>query len=57
VLIAEGGAAWAPFLGDRMNEGYRQHGVTAVPSLTGMGAFLDLFPHIGEPPNDDEELF
>ncbi|WP_213575899.1 amidohydrolase family protein [Rhodococcus sp. USK13] len=118
VLIAEGGAAWAPFLGDRMNEGYRQHGmfvrptlsmppkeyiyrqvyvsfqhdVTAVAAVTGMGyqnvmfgsdyphlegtyghtqktlhelfdgvddkvrhritvgAFLDLFPHIGEPP-------
>jgi predicted TIM-barrel fold metal-dependent hydrolase len=125
VLIAEGGAAWAPFLGDRMNEGYRQHGmfvrptlslppkeyiyrqvyvsfqhdVTAVPALTAMGyqnvmwgsdyphlegtyghtqktlhelfdgvdgkvrhritvgAFLDLFPHIGEPPNDEEEFF
>jgi predicted TIM-barrel fold metal-dependent hydrolase len=125
VLIAEGGAAWAPFLGDRMNEGYRQHGmfvrptlslppkdyiyrqvyvsfqhdVTAVPTLTGMGyqnvmwgsdyphlegtyghtqktlhelfdgvdesvrhritigAFLDLFPHIGEPRGDEEEFF
>ena len=125
VLIAEGGAAWAPFLGDRMNEGYRQHGmfvrpmlslppkeyiyrqvyvsfqhdVTAVPALTGMGyqnvmwgsdyphlegtyghtqktlhelfdgvdekirhritvgAFLDLFPHIGEPRGDEEEFF
>ena len=125
VLIAEGGAAWAPFLGDRMNEGYRQHGmfvrptlslppkdyiyrqvyvsfqhdVTAVPALTGMGyqnvmwgsdyphlegtyghtqktlhelfdgvdekvrhritvgAFLDLFPHIGEPPGAEEEFF
>jgi predicted TIM-barrel fold metal-dependent hydrolase len=125
VLIAEGGAAWAPFMGDRMNEGYRQHGmfvrpslslppkeyiyrqvyvsfqhdVTAVATMTGMGyqnvmwgsdyphlegtyghtqktlhelfdgvdkkvrhritvgAFLDLFPHIGEPPNDDEEFF
>jgi predicted TIM-barrel fold metal-dependent hydrolase len=118
VLISEGGAAWAPFLGDRMNEGYRQHGMfvrpklsmlpkeyiyrqvyvsfqhdeTAVEAVTGMGyqnvmfgsdyphlegtyghtqktlhelfdgvddavrhritvgAFLDLFPHIGEPP-------
>jgi hypothetical protein len=125
VLIAEGGAAWAPFLGDRMNEGYRQHGmfvrptlslppkdyiyrqvyvsfqhdVTAVPALTAMGyqnvmwgsdyhhlegtyghtqktlhelfdgvdekvrhritvgAFLDLFPHIGEPRGDEEEFF
>ena len=25
VLVAEGGATWAPFLGDRMNEAYRQH--------------------------------
>jgi predicted TIM-barrel fold metal-dependent hydrolase len=25
VLISEGGATWAPFLGDRLNEGYRQH--------------------------------
>lgn len=120
VLIAEGGAAWAPFVGDRMNEGYRQHGMfvrpklellpkeyiyrqvyvsfqhdeTAVEAVTGMGyqnvmwgsdyphlegtyghtqktlhelfddvdlavrhrvtigAFLDLFPHIGEPPGN-----
>jgi predicted TIM-barrel fold metal-dependent hydrolase len=22
-----------------------------------VGAFLDLFPHIGEPPNDEEEFF
>jgi predicted TIM-barrel fold metal-dependent hydrolase len=118
VLISEGGAAWAPFLGDRMNEGYRQHGMfvrpklsmlpkeyiyrqvyvsfqhdeTAVSAVSSMGyqnvvfgsdyphlegtyghtqktlhelfdgvdpavrhrvtvgAFLDLFPHIGEPP-------
>lgn len=120
VLIAEGGAAWAPFVGDRMNEGYRQHGmfvrpklsllpseyiyrqvyvsfqhdVTAVHAMTSMGyqnvmwgsdyphlegtyghtqktlhelfdgldpsvrqrvtigSFLDLFPHIGEPPGN-----
>jgi predicted TIM-barrel fold metal-dependent hydrolase len=120
VLISEGGAAWAPFLGDRMNEGYRQHGMfvrprlsmmpkdyiyrqvyvsfqhdaTAVDAVTSMGyqnvmfgsdyphlegtyghtqktlrelfdgvdesvrhritvgAFLDLFPHIGEPPGN-----
>lgn len=120
VLISEGGAAWAPFLGDRMNEGYRQHGMfvrpklsltpkefiyrqvyvsfqhdeTAVQTVTGMGyqnvmfgsdyphlegtyghtqktlhelfdgvdssvrhrvtvgAFLDLFPHVGEPPGN-----
>jgi hypothetical protein len=112
-------------MGDRMNEGYRQHGmfvrpslslppkeyiyrqvyvsfqhdVTAVATVTGMGyqnvmwgsdyphlegtyghtqktlhelfdgvddkvrhritvgAFLDLFPHIGEPPTGEEELF
>jgi predicted TIM-barrel fold metal-dependent hydrolase len=34
VLIAEGGAAWAPFLGDRMNEGYRQHGMFVRPTLS-----------------------
>lgn len=26
VLVAEGGATWGPFVGDRMNEAYRQHG-------------------------------
>lgn len=120
VLVSEGGAAWAPFLGDRMNEGYRQHSMfvrpklsmepkefiyrqvyvsfqhdeTAVETVTGMGynnvmfgsdyphlegtyghtqktlyelfdgvdpkvrdrvtvgAFLDLFPHIGVPPGN-----
>ena len=25
VLISEGGASWAPFIGDRLNEAYRQH--------------------------------
>ncbi|MGE3621435.1 MAG: amidohydrolase family protein [Acidimicrobiia bacterium] len=118
VLVAEGGATWAPFLGDRLNEGYRQHAVmawpklemlpkeyiyrqvycsfqhdvTAIPTLTSMGyrnvmfgsdyphlegtfghtqatlrelfdgqpddvryritigSFLDLFPHVGPPP-------
>jgi predicted TIM-barrel fold metal-dependent hydrolase len=34
VLIAEGGAAWAPFIGDRMNEGYRQHGMFVRPKLS-----------------------
>jgi predicted TIM-barrel fold metal-dependent hydrolase len=120
VLVSEGGAAWAPFLGDRMNESFRQqpffvwpklsmppkefinrqvyvsfqHDVTAVQTALGMdydnvmfgsdyphlegtyghtqktlhelfddvdpalrhrvtvGAFLDLFPHIGEPPGN-----
>jgi len=32
--FAEGGAAWAPFLGDRMNEGYRQHGLFVRPTLS-----------------------
>ncbi|MGX7678420.1 amidohydrolase family protein [Jatrophihabitans sp. DSM 45814] len=36
VLISEGGAAWAPFLGDRMNEGYRQHGMFVRPKLSMM---------------------
>ena len=31
VLISEGGATWVPFLGDRMNEGYRQHGMFVRP--------------------------
>ena len=118
VLISEGGATWAPFVGDRLNEAYRQHPMfddgrlpkppkeyimeqvyasfqhdeTAVPAFTGMGfrnilfgtdyphiegtyphtqkvlhevfdgvaddvsyririgAFLELFPSVGEPP-------
>jgi predicted TIM-barrel fold metal-dependent hydrolase len=118
VLVSEGGATWAPFLGDRMNEAYRQHhhfnngeismlpkeyinrqvyasfqhDETAIPAMTAMGfrnvmfgtgyphlegtfphtqkvlhelfdgidqatrdricigAFLDLFPHVGWPP-------
>jgi predicted TIM-barrel fold metal-dependent hydrolase len=118
VLISEGGGSWAPFIGDRMNEFFRQqpmwdegrlsllpkeyvmrqvyasfqHDETAVPTLTAMGyrnimfgtdyphlegtyphtqkvlheifddvdpdtsdririgAFLDLFPHVGRPP-------
>jgi predicted TIM-barrel fold metal-dependent hydrolase len=34
VFIAEGGASWVPALGDRMDEGYRQHGAFASPKLT-----------------------
>ncbi|MGX7679260.1 amidohydrolase family protein [Jatrophihabitans sp. DSM 45814] len=34
VLVSEGGAAWGPFLGDRMNEGYRQHGMYVRPELS-----------------------
>ena len=33
VLISEGGATWVPFIGDRMNEGYRQHGAFVRPTL------------------------
>lgn len=33
VLISEGGATWVPFMGDRMNEGYRQHGMFVRPTL------------------------
>lgn len=33
VLIAEGGATWVPFIGDRMNEGYRQHHMFVRPQL------------------------
>lgn len=120
ILISEGGATWVPFLGDRMNEAYRQHSfvtqpklkrepkeilysqvyasfqhdVSAVGAMTSMGyqnvmwgsdyphiegtfghtqktlhelfddvdasvrrritvdSFLDLFPHVGQPPGD-----
>ena len=34
VLISEGGATWVPFAGDRMNEGYRQHGIFVRPTLS-----------------------
>jgi predicted TIM-barrel fold metal-dependent hydrolase len=34
VLIAEGGAAWVPALGDRMDEAYRQHGMFVRPRLS-----------------------
>jgi predicted TIM-barrel fold metal-dependent hydrolase len=34
VLVSEGGAAWGPFLGDRMNEAYRQHGFFVWPTLS-----------------------
>lgn len=33
IFIAEGGASWVPSLGDRMDEGYRQHGRWAKPKL------------------------
>jgi predicted TIM-barrel fold metal-dependent hydrolase len=34
ILISEGGATWVPFLGDRMNEAYRQHGMFVRPTLS-----------------------
>jgi predicted TIM-barrel fold metal-dependent hydrolase len=34
VLVSEGGATWGPFLADRMDEGYRQHGAAVRPRLS-----------------------
>jgi predicted TIM-barrel fold metal-dependent hydrolase len=34
VLISEGGSTWIPFIGDRMNEGYRQHSMFVRPVLS-----------------------
>jgi len=34
VLVAEGGASWIPFIGDRMREGYRQHHAAVRPKLS-----------------------
>jgi predicted TIM-barrel fold metal-dependent hydrolase len=34
VLISEGGATWVPFVGDRMEEAYRQHGMFVKPRLS-----------------------
>ncbi len=34
ILISEGGATWVPFIGDRMNEGYRQHSMFVRPVLS-----------------------
>jgi predicted TIM-barrel fold metal-dependent hydrolase len=34
VLVSEGGATWGPFLADRMDEGYRQHGAAVQPTLS-----------------------
>jgi predicted TIM-barrel fold metal-dependent hydrolase len=34
VLVSEGGATWGPFLADRMDEGYRQHGSAVRPTLS-----------------------
>jgi len=34
VLVSEGGATWGPFLADRMDEAYRQHGAGVRPKLS-----------------------
>jgi predicted TIM-barrel fold metal-dependent hydrolase len=34
VLISESGATWVPFIADRMDEAYRQHGVFVRPKLS-----------------------
>jgi predicted TIM-barrel fold metal-dependent hydrolase len=34
ILISEAGASWVPFLGDRMEEAYRQHSMFVRPSLS-----------------------
>jgi predicted TIM-barrel fold metal-dependent hydrolase len=34
LLISEGGASWLPFIADRMEESYRQHGVWVRPKLS-----------------------
>jgi predicted TIM-barrel fold metal-dependent hydrolase len=34
LLISEGGATWLPFIADRMEESYRQHGVWVRPKLS-----------------------
>ena len=34
VLVSEGGASWVPFVGDRMNEAYRQHSAFVRPQLS-----------------------
>ena len=33
ILVSEGGATWGPFIADRMDEGYRQHGFAVRPQL------------------------
>ncbi len=34
VLVSEGGATWGPFIADRMDEAYRQHGAAVRPKLS-----------------------
>ena len=33
ILVSEGGATWVPYIGDQMNEAYRQHGMWVRPAL------------------------
>jgi len=33
VIVSEGGATWGPFLADRLDEAYRQHGSAIRPAL------------------------
>jgi predicted TIM-barrel fold metal-dependent hydrolase len=33
VIVSEGGATWGPFLADRLDEAYRQHGSVVRPTL------------------------
>ncbi len=41
MLVSEGGATWGPFLADRMDEAYRQHGAGVRPKLSKLpSAFL-----------------
>ena len=34
VIVSEGGATWVPFIADRMDEAYRQHGIYVRPKLS-----------------------
>jgi predicted TIM-barrel fold metal-dependent hydrolase len=34
VLVSEGGASWVPYIGERMNEAYRQHAEFVFPKLS-----------------------
>jgi len=34
VIVSEGGATWGPFIADRLDEAYRQHGAVVRPKLS-----------------------
>ena len=36
IIVSEGGATWGPFIADRLDEGYRQHGSAVRPMLRKM---------------------